>query len=340
MSAIAPPRVETPGFSFYLDSGRPDLIERAAAMADSVTIRGRSGPRVVEQLRRSGWQGEVMFDLAAYEKSGSSPGVDAWFEQQRLAGTRRVLSPGRWIDSSTDSKVFRQEVEDELARIDVSGGSDASPVLALHHHWLTKHAEVVASVLTDIDRPAALVLGHGGDPLSVGGAVDGLIHITKVVPGLSLLRIDQGGVGGVAFGASHASFGLRPGNRHVVPPGKPAGGKRDDRSARLFVKDKLDWFTAFRIAGWASAEVPENCDLDCCGGEPLARFLDERRARDAEYHNMVALSDVAAYIVNAGPNERRRLFAELCDRAVKQYDRLAFMNIVPKSQLQAWAIWA
>lgn len=92
--------------------------------------------------------------------------------------------------------------------------------------------------------------------------------------------------------------------------------------------------------GWASAEVPENCDLDCCGGEPLARFLDERRARDAEYHNMVALSDVAAYIVNAGPNERRRLFAELCDRAVKQYDRLAFMNIVPKSQLQAWAIWA
>lgn len=294
MSAIAPPRVETPGFSFYLDSGRPDLIERAAAMADSVTIRGRSGPRVVEQLRRSGWQGEVMFDLAAYEKSGSSPGVDAWFEQQRLAGTRRVLSPGRWIDSSTDSKVFRQEVEDELARIDVSGGSDASPVLALHHHWLTKHAEVVASVLTDIDRPAALVLGHGGDPLSVGGAVDGLIHITKVVPGLSLLRIDQGGVGGVAFGASHASFGLRPGNRHVVPPGKPAGGKRDDRSARLFVKDKLDWFTAFRIAGWASAEVPENCDLDCCGGEPLARFLDERRARDAEYHNMVALSDVAA----------------------------------------------
>lgn len=340
MSVLAPPRVETPDFSFYLDSGRPDLIERAVTMADSVTIRGRSGPRVVEQLRRSGWHGEVMFDLADYEKPGPPPGIDAWFEQQRVAGARRILSPGRWIDSSTDPKAFRQVVEDEVGRIDVNSGFDASPVLALHHHWLTKHADVVASVLTDIDRPAALVLGHGGDPLSVGGAVDGLIHITKGVPGVSLFRIDQGGVGGVAFGASHASFGLRPGNRHIVPPGKPAGGKRDDRSARLFVKDKLDWFTAFRIAGWASAEVPETCDLDCCGGEPLARFLDERLSSEAEHHNMVALSELASYIVNAGPNERRRLFAELCDRAVKQYDRLGSMNIVPKPQLQAWALWA
>ena len=340
MSAIAPPRVETPGFSFYVDAGKPDLIQRAATMADSVTIRGRNGPQVIQQLRLSGWRGEVMFDSAAYEKSGSGTRMETWFEHQRLAGARRILSPGRWIDSSPDPGVFRQEVEDELARVDAAGGFDAIPVLAIHHHWLTKHAHVVASVLTDLERPAALVLGHKGDPLSAGGAVDGLIHVTKRVRRLSLLRIDHGGIGGVAFGAAHASFGLRPGNRHVVPPGKSAWGKPHDRSARLFVKGKLDWFTALTIAGWATVEVPENCDLDCCHGEPLDRFLDERLISEAEHHNLVALADVASYIVNAGPNERRRLFAELCERAVKQYDRLAFMNIVPKPQLQAWALWA
>jgi hypothetical protein len=339
MTTKALSRVETPSYSFYVNASNPELIQRAAILSGSVTVRGRTGPRIIEQIEL-GADTDVMFDFASYEKPGSTEPLEAWLERQRIAGAKRVLTPGRWIESSKDPGYCRQVLHDEVSRVDATDGTDAVLLFAVHHHWLTRHADAVASVLGELARPAALVLGHKGDPLSVGGAVDGMIHITKRASDLSLLRIDHGGIGGVAFGAAHASFGLRAGNRHVVPPGKSAWGKPYDSSARLFVKDKLDWFTAITIAGWATAEVPERCDLECCDGKPLSRYLDNRLASDAERHNMIALADVASYIVNAGPNERRRLFAELCKRAVGQYDRLASMGIVPKSQLQAWALWA
>lgn len=340
MSTRTAPQIETPSYSFYVDAGKADLIEEATKVADAVTVRGSDGPRVVEGLRRSGWESEVLFDHAAYARPEQEVNVRAWFEQQYRAGAHRLLSPGLWVDFSEDSSVFEQELELEVQRVDAAEGAGSTLVVAMDHRWLTRHTDTTASVLADLDRPVALVLGSSADPLSAGGAVDGLINVAKASRQLTLMRIDHGGVGGVAFGAAHSSFGLRPVNRHVVPPGKRAFGKPNDRSARLFVKDKLDWFTAMTVAGWATVEVPENCDLVCCEGEPLSRFLDARLASQVDYHNMVALAEVASYIVNAGQHERRRLFAELCQRAVNNYDRLGSMGIEPKPQLQAWALWA
>lgn len=340
MSNATELRVESPSFSFYVDAGKAGVIEDAARISDFLTIRGRQGPRVAQGLRHAGWDGEVIFDHAAYEKPGREVNAEAWLEEQSLAGASRLLSPGVWVDYSRDAGALEQAITKEMRRVDVAGVQASTLVVATDHRWLTKHAETTAALFEDLDRPIALILGNSGDPLSVGGAVDGLITVATRVRHLSLLRIDHGGVGGVAFGAAHSSFGLRPGTRHIVPPGRRAFGKRDDRSARLFVQGKLDWFTAMTVAGWATVEVPENCHLTCCGGQPLRRFLDDRLRLQADHHNMVALADLATYVINAGQHERRRRFAELCRSAVGTYDRLGSMGLEPKSQLTAWALWA
>lgn len=145
----------------------------------------------------------------------------------------------------------------------------------------------------------------------------------------------------LAFGARHASIGLTSGDRHLYPPGSGGpSGKRSDRTVRLFSWDLLDWFTAATIAGWSASEISIACNFGCCEGQPLARFFDERRAIEAETHNRTVLAHLAAYVINAPDEDRRRLFASLCSEAVERYDRLGSMMIEPPGQLAAWAIWA
>ena len=61
---------------------------------------------------------------------------------------------------------------------------------------------------------------------------------------------------------------------------------------------------------------------------------------EAETHNRTVLAHLAAYVINAPDEDRRRLFASLCSEAVERYDRLGSMMIEPPGQLAAWAIWA
>ncbi len=322
-------------FSFYVDATR-DTILRCGGLADAVTVRGPRGPDIVSELR-SHWEGPVLFDCAAYEKSSRSPPIAAdWFRAQEHAGADRLLTPGRWI--GWDGTTFRESFDIERRLAEPIG---ATALVAIDHRWLTKDLDQTVSALASADVPVALVLGHRGDPLSPGGAVDGLLSLCRHLDDFLLLRADHGAVGALAFGGTHASLGLRTATRHLYPPdAKGGGGRRDDKSPRVFVPDLLDWFTGLRLDTWAAAGISMRCDLDCCQGEKLNRFFDERRKAEAQRHNETTLAQLANYIINAPQNDRRRLFADLCRRAIDQYDRLGSMAVNPKGQLEAWAMWA
>jgi hypothetical protein len=73
------------------------------------------------------------------------------------------------------------------------------------------------------------------------------------------MRTDHGGLGALVYGARHAAIGLVPPYRHFIPPDKAGGGKRGDRSARVFVRDLMDWYTGVTIAGWTTARIRMRC---------------------------------------------------------------------------------
>lgn len=333
------PRAPTIGrlsFPFYVG---PDaaLIKAASASADAVVVNGQGGPKVVAQLRRTNWEGTVLFDRAAYRTPDQVIGPERWFDDQARAGADRLVTPGRLLQWKNSPADLESEAEAELR---VAQDHGATALFALDHRWLTSGLDTTLALFPQVETPIAVVLVHNDDPLSASGAVDGLIKVCKRTPNLSLFRIDHGGIGGLAFDAVHASLGLRSGHRHLVPPGSTGGGKRNDASVRLFCHEMMDWFTAMTVAEWAAAGFRSLCHLHCCNGEPLDRFFDPRRADEAALHNRVALAEMAMFIINAPSTDRRGLFALRCQEAIKRYDFLGFVGLRPKAQLSAWALWA
>ena len=326
-------------FSFYLHKADEELIRQYAGLADAVVVRGRSAPGLVRAMRSEGWSGPVLFDGAGYESKAPPLDAQAWLEMQRVANADRLLTTGKWIPWDADSSLFRSTVKTEYR---LASKEQATVLLALDYRWLTKGLEATVDVLSSLDRPVALVLADSGDPLSHSAAVNGLLALTYNVPGLSLLRCDHGAIGGIAFGAAHGSIGLIPTYRHFVPPLKAVSAIPNDRSPRIFVWDLMDWFAAGNIAGWSTSRIRMSCRQSCCGGEPLSRFLDSRLVAEADRHNRTVLAMLANYVLDAPSTDRRRLFGQLCSKAVERYGTMGGLTMIiePKSQLIQWAQFA
>jgi len=262
------------------------------------------------------------------------PPVTDWIEEQRAAGADRVLLPGFYVPWDKDDDPPLVASLSEQARI--AADFDATVVLALDAHWLAKRALLLTDTLGAADRPAAVVLAHRADPLSLGGAVAGLRWLSSRVPRLSVLRSDHGAIGAVAFGADHASIGLSTTNRHFATSAMRAR-RLPGGSSRLFVRQLLDWFRASEVAGWSAAGADITCRLRCCNGASLARFLDDDL--DATWHNMVAIADFANFVLDADPDDRGIEFLNECRSATARYGLAGFKGPEnPKAQLTGWAL--
>lgn len=338
-ATIAPATTEK-SFSFYVSVPSPRRIRQVAQLADAVVVRGAGGPQAVAHMRAAGWRGTTLFDYAGYESKSRAIDPPDWMERQARAGADRLLTPGRWVrwDPKGDALTTAIEAESN-ARADLD---ESTVVLAVDSRWLTRGLEKLVDSLSDYANPVALVLGHRSDPLAPQGAVNGLLAVARAVPQLDIFRSDHGAIGAVAFGAAHGSVGLSTTYRHFVPPTVRAGGRPNDRSARVFVRDLMDWFSASNIAGWSTTRVTFSCSLSCCNGKTIDRFLDSRLRAEADAHNMEVLADVARYVLEAPAPDRRREFAKMCDNAAKHYGYMGklSMHIAPKSQLLQWAQFA
>jgi hypothetical protein len=329
-------------FSFYVPGRDPQRIRDCAQQADAVVINGAAGPTSVLQLRRQGWEGIVFFDRAAY---GPRPGrVDPseWFDQQEEAGADRLLTPGSWIEAGKGHASFDLQINAEAT---LAQRRHATCVLCIDHRWLTKSPELVEmrSVLEGLDVQVALVLADSGDPLGHPGAVDGLTMLTRRVPKLCILRCDHGAIGALAFHAAHGSIGLQATYRHAVPPERTASAIPNDRSARVFVRDLMDWFTAATIASWSTTQVSKSCSCACCEGREIVRFFDPRHEAEADLHNRLVLSNLAMDILQIPDDtEQRHAFSQLCRDAIENYGPMGtwLTEIKPKAQLEQWAQYA
>lgn len=326
-----------PTFSFYVGYDNQQQIMNSAELADGVVLRGLRGPQTIARMRRQGWEGDVLFDGTRYASTQSKIEPQRWLELQHEAEAARILTPGCFASWGQSSSGLEAQV---AAEVDFAAKNNATALIALDRRWLTRGIEYTRAVVENSSTPLAIVLSDRGDPLALGGAVDGLISILRSRTPISLLRCDHGAIGGLAFDARHGSIGLYPANRHLYPPGASGGGKPGDRTVRLFVESLMDWFTAATIAGWSASEVEVDCPHPCCDGRPLARFLDERLQADAEMHNMMVLAWLADHIICAPNEDRRRIWATRCSAAKDRYDRLAYLGVKPSAQLRAWAAWA
>src|SRR5487761_1969752 len=324
-------------FSFYVSSSDVQTLEACGELADAVTVKGPKGPSTVRAMRSRGWDRPVIFDRAGYDSNVSAIDPERWFDDQARANADRLLTAGTWVAWDPTGDALKTALEVEAKR--TSGRPDATAVLAIDYRWLTKVPMDLARALDELDRPVALILAHPTDPLSVGNAVHGLIAVLKSIDNVSILRTDHGGLGALVYGARHAAIGLISSYRHFVPVGKSGGGKTDDATARVFIREMMDWFTALTISGWGAMSWDLRCHLRCCGGQRLDRFFDPRYEYQAVVHNRTALAQLGDDILNAPQEERRRLLGVMCGRAMDHYGAMGKLSMVttPKQQLLQWA---
>ncbi len=327
------------GRSFSFEVAANDLPSSLpfVSIADAITVGGTDGPGEVLRLRTEGRFPDlpVLFDGEGYK--GRLAGKErSWMESQTAASADRILTPGTWAAPDTDSLLNAVETESKWAAL--SGG--ATVLIAVDHRWLTKKSGELVRILKSLDVPVALVLGNPGDPLSATGAINGLVAAARCLPNLSLLRCDHGAIGALAFGAQHAAIGVRTTHRHFVPPSSGGGGIPNDRSARVFVRDLMDWFTAAKIAGWSTTKVPLRCDAPCCDGQRIDRFLDSQLSVDE--HNLTTLAAVANFVLDAPDDQIRRVWGQLCSKATGLYGPMGNLvnEIEPKAQLLQWSTYA
>jgi hypothetical protein len=307
-----------------------------------MVVSGAAGPASVRFLRREGWEGIVLFDRAAYMANAGKIDPPRWFEEQEEAGADRLLTPGCWVDAGNAHAPFGVQISNEVA---LARRHQATSVLCIDYRWLTKSSELdeLRQVVERLDVPVALVLADQADPLGHPAAVDGLVSLTRRFEGLTVLRCDHGAIGALAFNAAHGSIGLQATHRHAVPPNKNASGIPNDRTARVFVRDLMDWFTASTIGGWSTTRVAPTCDCDSCQGERIDRYLDDRLKTQADLHNRLVLSELTLEILQVpDDSERRRAFGRLCGSAVERYGPMGNLvsEITPKAQLLQWAQYA
>ena len=326
-----------PTFSLYVTAPRSrrslQIVGAAADLVGAVTVAGPKGPEVMRRQRDSGLDCSVLFDGMGYADSGVPAPAD-WVTVQRAAGADRPLLPGVFLEwDRNDNTAFLLAIGEQSR---IARGLDAAQLFAIDVRWIARKPEVVVDALMSTNEPAALVLVHRDDPLSDPRAIQGLRRVVQQVNRTSLLRSDHGAIGALAFGAEHASVGLKTSTRHYAPPGKGAR-RRPGQSARLFVRPLIDWFLASDVAGWTAAGEAIVCNLPCCHGQSLARFLDPDL--DADWHNMNALADLADYVINAPESDRASEFLSQCQSATSWYNLAGFNGPEkPKAQLTGWVL--
>lgn len=331
-SSARPAVTSRASMSWYLRPSHP-LLKRSVELVDGLTVAGRKGPAEIRRLRDGGFSAPVLFDGCGYAGQELPPPTE-WVTSQREAVADRLLLPGVYApwdkEDNTDLQLLIKE------QSSMSADLDAGMLIAADARWIARKCDVVLEALLEAGRPTALVLADRADPLAVGGAVAGLRRLAQTVPQLSILRSDHGALGAVAFGAVHASIGLNTSTRHFAAAAMRAR-RLPGGSSRVFVRPLVDWFRASEIAGWFAAGLNLKCNLQCCNGAGLDRFLDDDL--DATWHNMNALADFADLVLSVNEEDRAIEFLTACRAAASQYGLAGFKGPEhPKAQLTGWAL--
>lgn len=313
----------------------------AAQLLGGIVLRGEGGVRDALRLYADGWAGPLRIDPANYEQPhplASTPnlfGEDPWLVDQRRARVVELVSPGSYVPGGSQAALV-DAITAEASWLAAAGGGRLS--LVLDWTWLTIGMSTLVSELSAIQVPFAIALSDPNDPLAYPGTVRGLASLVAAVPDIVVLRADMGALGAVAHGAAMGAIGTSTSVRHVVPPGKPAGGGRTGFPS-VFWPDLMDWKLADGI-GRLPARLRPRCHLTCCNGGTLDEFAQLRAPAEARVHNLHAIAYVTNQLLQVSPPHRDKAFQQACAAAVKlagMIETRAKQPFPPRPQLVAWA---
>lgn len=313
----------------------------AAQLVGSIVLRGEDGVSDALRLYADGWAGQLRIDPSNHEQPhslASTPnlfGEDPWLVDQHRAQVVEVLSPGRYVPGCSHAALLGA-IATEGSWLAAAGGGRLSMVL--DWKWLTIGLSSLLAELSALDVPLALALADPNDPLAHPGAVRGLASLVATVPDLILLRSDIGALGAIAHGAAMAAIGTSTSVRHVVPPGKSAGGGRTGFPS-VFWPELMDWKLADGI-GRLPARLRPRCHLACCNGGTLDEFAGLRTPAEARVHNLHALAHVTSQLLDVSPPHRATAFKQACAAAVSLAGLIETRGkqpFPPRPQVVAWA---
>ncbi len=315
-------------------------------------VRGRKGAAKLTKLRRGAFSSPVAIDPALYELDADSVpetppllGEEGeWLALQQEHRVAFYLSPSRYVPAGDEERLH--DVLEAGKRFCASARTlkhtaGALIVVPADRSWVSEDSGRLTRALQAAGEPVALVLADANDPLNSRAAVHGLTHVLRHVPMVALLRTDLAAIGALAHGAVLTAIGATTTVRHLVPPGRPAGGTRgNDPTPRVLVEPLLSYRKASWLAQLEDDQGMLNCWCDVCKRQSLRRFDDPELAPEAHLHSVLTWSALAARVLAADPGRRPAEWGRMCIAAIYAHDELADRTQVPISlplYLRAWA---
>lgn len=328
--------------SFYL-SGAAGEQERldAAQLAGSVVLRGEEGAKHAHQLRRAGWVGPLRLDPSDHEQphsmaaQGTLWSQDPWLTEQHSARVTEYLSPGSYVHSN-DRSALRAAIAKEATWLSRAGSGRLS--LALHWPWLTTGLPVLLSELGAVKAPLSLAFADQNDPLRSKRAVSGLVTLLSKISDVMINRSDIAALGAIANGSTVGAVGTGTSVRHTVPPGQKPGGAGSGMPS-AFVPSILGFKHPDMLL-----RLPRNvkpaCQLSCCGGASLDRFVLTGSRAQLRHHNLVSLSEFAGQLLSISAPARAGWFKAACQNAIYEAGRIEASAGQPFDTSEQVAAWA
>jgi hypothetical protein len=311
----------------YVGAADVEWVREVRRTTGRVTVSGRSGMRVVNELAKHADLAGVDVDPAGYLTQ--RPDQDGLFEydsthSQRELGLAVVRSQGLYVPRA-DRIALKTAMTEPI-------GVDVTRVVSLHRSWL--RPPCLSSLLAAVgacDDPLAIVFADQFDPLQANGAVEGYATlVAEATDGgrpVEQLRTDVAAIPFAALGGRLGSVGLSTAIRHHGLPLR-AGQQESywDRQASplVFVPALLSWHRGHALGAlepWGGAGLTD-CHCSHCDGRSLLRFdaawpgrLPPEVRDDVARHDVASWSALAARVLLA--SEPFAEWTTSCSRAVR-----------------------
>lgn len=329
---------------------RPDAsAPRLARVASGAVVTRNSAPDLHRELLKDGLPTLMQddgLDAEGAQASLLSP-EEHWFlaqQRQTSAFTSPIIYVGSREENSSKAMESLRAAGTrirEFQRIvrDVDRHAPVLALFAVHHHWLSRDAARLISVLRDIGMPVGLMTWHSRDPFESPKAIEGMLEVIRAVDEVAVLRSDLAAIGFRAHGAVMASIGIGTGTRHFSRDGLRGFADTDDQSPRALVGPLLAYWKGSRIAH-AGDDPLLVCPCPVCDGLPLARFIDPTYRPQAAEHSVHVWSELAAQLEDVSVSQRPEWWSSRVSGALLRIQELEdriYLPEAPPRQLEAWS---
>jgi hypothetical protein len=286
------------------------LSKVTAQPGGGLVVSGEQSLKVIEYMKGRGYKAHLLPDRQRYKgknrKLAAQPFTPNWISRQRSLGLPAIVPDAGYVAAHN-----LPGLRSVLVRSSAIPGAIA--LLALANWWMYEDGlQLLRQELRDVEIPAAIVLEHKGDPLSVQRILQGLVTLLRDGNTVLVLRCDVSAIGLLANGALAAAFGSKTSIRHLYPVTKGGGGNPASRESAFWpAGTALHYHDLLYDAVSASPHDPYwECWCAVCGGRRLDRLsfsLGEIRQ-----HNSAGLLDLRDELAAVSAADRPRWWRNRC----------------------------